>query len=75
MKKLEEFAVKETETVNKVDADDIYFLIGTKEKECLIGLGNILECLKFAETEGEVPPIPKEWWKKMAEMYPQVADN
>lgn len=73
MKKLEELSVKET--VNKVDADDIYFLIGTKEKECLIGLGIILECLKFAETEGEVPPIPKEWWREMVKMYPQVADD
>ena len=75
MEKTEELYVKETETVNEAEADDIYFLIGTREKECLIGLGHILECLKFAETEGEVPPIPEEWWRKMAEMYPQVADN
>ncbi|GHU52746.1 hypothetical protein AGMMS49975_09200 [Clostridia bacterium] len=28
-----------------------------------IGLSTLLECLKFAEKERAIPPLPQEWWE------------
>ena len=54
--------------------EKIYFLLRCKENEFTIGLGDILECLRFAEKEGEVPKIPAEWWGKIWSMYPQIQE-
>lgn len=42
--------------------EKIYFLLQCKENEFTIGLGDLLECLKFAEEKGEVPALPCDWW-------------
>lgn len=34
----------------------------SEKNKFTIGLGDILECLRFAEKEGEVPKLPVEWW-------------
>jgi len=36
----------------------LFFLLKNKTNEFTIGLGDILECLKFAEEQGEVPELP-----------------
>ena len=42
--------------------EKIYFLLRSEKNKFTIGLGDILECLRFAEKEGEVPKLPVEWW-------------
>lgn len=34
----------------------------SEKNKFTIGLGDILECLRFAEKEGEVSKLPVEWW-------------
>ena len=54
--------------------EKIYFLLQCKENEFTIGLGDLLECLKFAEEKGEVPALPCDWWADMMTIYPQLCD-
>ena len=55
--------------------EKIYFLLQCKENEFTIGLGDLLECLKFAEEKGEVPALPCDWWADMMTIYPQLCDK
>lgn len=56
-----------------VDREEyLFFLLKNKSNKFTIGLGYILECLKFAEEQGEVPELPKEWWYKMSDVYPRL---
>ena len=43
-------------------ADDILFHMKDSSHEFAVGLPDILKCLKFAEREGAVPPLPPDWW-------------
>ena len=54
--------------------EKIYFLLRSEKNKFTIGLGDILECLRFAEKEGEVPKLPVEWWGKIWSMYPQIQE-
>lgn len=54
--------------------EKIYFLLRSEKNKFTIGLGDILECLRFAEKEGEVPKLPAEWWEKIWSMYPQIQE-
>lgn len=47
-----------------------YFHLRDNVHEFTMGLSDILECLKFAETEGIVPPLPLDWWAGIAGIYP-----
>ena len=51
-----------------------FFLLRSEKNKFTIGLGDILECLRFAEKEGEVPKLPVEWWGKIWSMYPQIQE-
>lgn len=46
--------------------DPIIFALQDKHHQFSIGLSTILECLKFAENEHTIPPIPEEWWDQVA---------
>lgn len=37
-----------------------------------IGLSTILECLRYAEREGEVPRLPEGWWNLLETRYPAL---
>ena len=52
--------------------DFLFFLLKNGTNKFTIGLGNILECLKFAEEQGEVPELPQEWWWRISEVYPRL---
>lgn len=52
------------------EAEDVYFLVKDNEREFPIGLSDVLDCLKSAEAEGIVPPVPIPWWINTSGMYP-----
>ncbi|MDG6897859.1 hypothetical protein A6A19_07705 [Actinobacillus delphinicola] len=37
-----------------------------------IPFSTVLAMLKFAETDGDIPPIPPEWWVRMQGLYPTL---
>lgn len=45
------------------------FAMQDKYHSFSLGLGTVLECLKVAEQEGHVPPLPDGWWIKIRCMY------
>lgn len=71
----EKMAVPTGDVVKDTDVDReeyLFFLLKNETSEFTIGLGDILECLKFAEEQGEIPELPQEWWWKMSEVYPRL---
>lgn len=57
------------------DSDELLlFHLKAQEKEFTLGLSDILECLKFADRQGIVPPIPGAWWRTMSEVYPELEE-
>ena len=51
---------------------DDYLVFAMKDKchRFTMGLGTILECVRIAEQEGAVPPMPTDWWLKVEARYP-----
>jgi hypothetical protein len=45
------------------------FALRDKEREFNIGLITVLKCLDFAEKQGELPPIPQDWWLSVIHRY------
>lgn len=71
---LPEGAVFQEEVDRIFDPDQeeiIWFHLKKGEIDFKIGLSDILLCLKFAEEQGEVPPLPKLWWAQITEVYPK----
>lgn len=53
----------------KVDAENInccdntaMFLLDNGKTQFAIHLEIMLKCIKFAEDQGKIPPLPPEWW-------------
>lgn len=72
---MEKMAVPTGDVAKDMDVDReeyLFFLLKNETSEFTIGLGDILECLKFAEEQGEVPKLPQEWWWKLSEVYPRL---
>ena len=64
---MEKMAVPTGDVVKDMDVDReeyLFFLLKNETSEFTIGLGDILECLKFAEEQ--------EWWWKLSEVYPRL---
>ena len=51
--------------------DTLYFLLKDSVHEFTIGLSDILNCLKFAEEKGEIPELPRTWWREISCLYPE----
>ena len=49
--------------------ETIYFALRDKDRTFSIGLTTILECLCFAEEQGEIPTLPNEWWNSVKNKY------
>lgn len=56
------------------DEDYLYFLLKDETGEFVIGLSYIIQCLKFAEEQGEIPEFPNDWWCTIAEIFPRLYD-
>ena len=55
------------------DAEDIlWFGLIKGDMDFKIGLSDILMCLKYAESQGEVPKLPPMWWVRVSNVYPKL---
>ena len=50
-------------------SETIYFALQDNERTFSIGLQTVLQCLRFAEEQGEVPKLPQEWWHAIIHKY------
>lgn len=46
-----------------------HFIIETAQGEVMVGMDVILQCLRLSECEGDIPPLPKEWWYPLIQRY------
>lgn len=51
---------------------DLYFVMEDSVHRFTIGLKEILECLKFAEEENEIEPLPQSFWLGAMNRYPDM---
>lgn len=51
------------------ERDQVYFKMAKEETEFLIGLKDILYCIRFAEKQGELPELGIDWWHRAALLY------
>lgn len=42
--------------------EDLLFAMRDKEHTFSLGLSVVIDCLRIAEKEGYLPPLPGEWW-------------
>lgn len=49
--------------------EQLYFVMRDQHHEFTVGLISLLECIKFAENQGELPKIPEEWWITVRDHY------
>ncbi|MHB0818499.1 hypothetical protein ACYCFK_09485 [Stutzerimonas stutzeri] len=43
-------------------ANYLIFALKDKHHEFSLGITTVLECLRFAESQGAIPELPDEWW-------------
>ncbi|SDB14573.1 hypothetical protein [Eubacterium oxidoreducens] len=49
--------------------DQLYFELEKNGEKILLGLKDLLICLRFAELKGEVMKLPTSWWVQMQSLY------
>lgn len=55
---------------NCPDCDEpLYFALKDKHHSFSLPLSTLLECLKFAENEGAIPPIDVTWWCEISNRF------
>lgn len=68
-----------TEDVIHVIDDNIeevlLFHLRDSKHEFMLGLFDILECIKFAENSGLLPEIPLQWWLDVKTQYSLPLDE
>ncbi len=42
--------------------ENVVFMLKDKDHEFSMGLSTVLECLRFAQDNGDIPPIDEKWW-------------
>lgn len=58
---------------NDPESDEYFhYIFRSRDGEAAIGLGTILECLRFAGREGVVPVFPAMWWAVVEDLYPAL---
>ena len=56
-----------------LDCDEpIYFAMHDKHHKFSLSLTTLIECLKFAENEGAIPPIDISWWGEISNRVPSI---
>lgn len=58
----------ENQTCSQCD-EPVIFVLKDNYHEFSLNLSTLLQCLKFAETEGSIPAIPQEWWDNISTRY------
>ncbi|MEZ6855078.1 XRE family transcriptional regulator [Halodesulfovibrio aestuarii] len=55
--------------------EEIIFAMEDNFHQFSIGLRTILQCLKVAETEGHVLPLPAQWWTDISNRHKMFEEN
>ncbi len=42
--------------------EELFFAMQDNEHNFSLGLRTVLHCLKLAESNGNIPPLPSKWW-------------
>ena len=45
------------------------FVIDNGQMQTMITVDVILQCLRIAEIQGDIPPLPQEWWFPLMTRY------
>jgi len=45
------------------------FVLDNGTSQSMISVDIILQCLRIAEHQGDVPPLPDEWWHALLNRY------
>ncbi len=53
---------------------DLHFLFEDSVHRFTISLKQIMECVKFAEEQHEIPPLPEEYWGSIIGKYADADD-
>lgn len=53
----------------EAERDQLYFKMKQNDNEFLVGLKDLLICLRLAETMGEVPKLENPWWIDVSNLY------
>lgn len=51
------------------ERDQYYFQLQQGDNTFMIGLKDLLTCLRLLEKMGEVPEIGEKWWMQMSTLY------
>lgn len=63
-------SIEDIEHPNCIECDEpLYFALKDNHHSFSLPLSTLLECLKFAEDEGVIPPIDSEWWVQVSNLY------
>lgn len=46
-----------------------HFVIETDHGQVMVGIDIILQCLRLSECQGDIPPLPNEWWYPLVRRY------
>jgi hypothetical protein len=49
--------------------DELVFTLRDKHHTFSLNLQTVLQCLRWAEAEGGVPPLPSDWWIQVKGRY------
>ena len=49
--------------------EPVYFRMKDSVHEFSIGFSDVLKCVEFAEKEGLLPELPREWWGMVKRKY------
>lgn len=55
------------------ELQEMHFVLQDNVHTMLMPLGTLLNCLRDAEKQGEVPAIPDEWWALLNCKYPEIS--
>lgn len=55
--------------VNATDEETVFFHLVDTSHEFVMGLKDILKCVKMAEKQGLIPELPGSWWDMISEDY------
>lgn len=55
--------------------EPFYFALKDNHHTFALPISTLLQCLKFAENEGVIPPIDQNWWAEMKMQFRVLADR
>lgn len=48
------------------------FVLDNGKEQFAVHLEIMLKCVKFAEQQGKIPPLPSEWWHQIANNFDEL---